>query len=364
MTIFDDLDAASVASTPFSTPTRSGGPVASLSLGKRMRSVDEDDVEELRTSTPVSSAVSLQTDLQPSRASNSLTFAKSLISGKRFKQSQVDAVERFAQATVDERLIMIYIALIGGQGQDDARAVELANWVPSKALETNLQTFGQLIVLSHKIRGYSTSVAAKLLWTLVKSLKWDIPAEVFTNPAATKRLDERVRYHLTQARSNLKKKLLASIASVDKNEHLHIYQLAESVCSGTRMNITIELCGRLAILRAEIELGKDKDFWMRVDARLNSLREKYKTNHPSSLAKAIRKILKNDEACHGPAVDLRAEIRDETVAETVLQVERTIVDSYKVLSVTDNPVPSSSGDVSTSAGGTGTMMAESSASEI
>jgi len=97
------------------------------------------------------------------------------------------------------------------------------------------------------------SVIASLPWNLVKTIKWDIPSEVLTTPAATERLDERVRYDLKQARSCVKK-LLASIAEEDKHNQLHIYQLAKGVCQGTRVNVTIKLCGRLAILHAEIAL--------------------------------------------------------------------------------------------------------------
>lgn len=43
--------------------------------------------------------------------------------------------------------------------------------------------------------------------SIVRSLRWDIPPEIFINPAANARLDDRLRYHLTQARSYLKKKV-------------------------------------------------------------------------------------------------------------------------------------------------------------
>lgn len=81
-------------------------------------------------------------------------------------------------------------------------------------------------MLSPKIRGYRDGVAERLLWaspglesllpnltdlpvmqTITRNLRWDIPDTVYSNPAATAKLDDRIRYHFTQFRSTMKKKV-------------------------------------------------------------------------------------------------------------------------------------------------------------
>ena len=94
MNILDDLDDCLLPS-PTASPTHKS---SSTVLGKRNRSLtvgsdsDENDDDDLSPSpTPAS------TNTRSPLATNSLTFAKSMIAGKRFKQSQVEDIEKFAQ---------------------------------------------------------------------------------------------------------------------------------------------------------------------------------------------------------------------------------------------------------------------------
>lgn len=94
MDIFDDLDdcfdtTPAVSSTP--------GPSPGV-LGKRTRATTDSDTESNEPSSPDSPNVPpvARTVL----TSNSLTFAKTLVAGKRLKQSQVEQIEQFAQVSL------------------------------------------------------------------------------------------------------------------------------------------------------------------------------------------------------------------------------------------------------------------------
>lgn len=96
MNIFDDLDNFTTLSSPESTPPPEPGP--STALGKRPREHDgnDNDTQHADPSVATPESDSLLSMSQPS-SGNVLTFAKSLIARKRFKQSQVDDIERFTQ---------------------------------------------------------------------------------------------------------------------------------------------------------------------------------------------------------------------------------------------------------------------------
>ncbi|KAF8799653.1 hypothetical protein BYT27DRAFT_7263741 [Phlegmacium glaucopus] len=227
-------------------------------------------------------------------SSNIMTFARQYSMQRRLKQAQLQEVMDFIQHPLDERFVMLYVAIIQSRDQQEQRARELAAWVPSSTTET----YARYVLFSPKIKAYKSNVAESCVWTIICNLRWDIPEGVFSNPAATAKLDERIRYHLTQHRSSIKKKVANSVAGADKSDRQHIFALAQAVVANTSVSISIQLCAQLALLRAVYIENKGKEFFAKVDARLVKLRIKYGAE-PAKLARFFRKLLLDDIAAYG-----------------------------------------------------------------
>ncbi|GJF00262.1 hypothetical protein PsYK624_165460 [Phanerochaete sordida] len=327
--IFDSLSDDPPSSPEVPSADHLLSPRAIPALDITMRDADTDDemgesTEQEPQPTPHVPDAAVRTDT----VGNSLTFARTVIASKQLKPAEAGLIEDFARRPLNERLILMYATAIGaGQRQEDEKVSATASWMPSSKLEKNLAAYAKLVTFSHKIRGYRTSVGINIMWTIVKLLRFDIPAYVFVNPVASQHLEDRIRHHLTQARGALKKKLVYASGGKSKAEPAHhIYKLASRVCKGTKLVPTLEMCARLAILRAELLIDGGDDYWKNVDKRLSTFRDKYQGD-TKRLNSAIRRIIRNDTTKYGQDRTLKL---DECVASDgstdaiVLQVEQVI----------------------------------------
>ncbi|EDR00601.1 uncharacterized protein LACBIDRAFT_334076 [Laccaria bicolor S238N-H82] len=208
----------------------------------------------------------------PLANANIVTFARRYGLSKLLKQVQMQELLNFVKCTLDEHFVMLYVAA--------------------------MQTYSCYIMLSPKIRGYRDGVAQRLLWartgvelllpnltdfpvmhTITRNLCWDIPNTVYSNPAATAKLDNRICHHFTQFWSTIKKK------------------------------------------RAEYVTSSGKDFYNKVDKWLAKIRDTY-----PSPGIVTRSVLNHDIESHGHN-NLHIEIlapADTQTDETERVVEHTI----------------------------------------
>ncbi|EDR04322.1 uncharacterized protein LACBIDRAFT_304934 [Laccaria bicolor S238N-H82] len=300
----------------FSSPPPPELPALETPARKHARTDGDDnsETEDFTTSVPAT----------PMPHTNILTFARRYAVEKNLKPAQMQEVLDFVKRPLDERFLMLFVACIQSRDNEASLARALASWVPSSTTETNIQTYSRLVMLSPKLKGYKDSVAEKYLWTITRNLRWDIPDAVFSNPAATGKLTERIRYHLTQNRSTLKKKIAASLVGKTKDEHQHIFTLAQAVVANTSMTVSIQLCARLALLRAEYIDFPGSTFYSKVDARLSTIRTNFRDN-PSKITRFFHEVLNVDVASHGHSnLDIEILASETQPSETKLEVEKTI----------------------------------------
>ncbi|KLO09371.1 hypothetical protein SCHPADRAFT_943705 [Schizopora paradoxa] len=190
-----------------------------------------------------------------SRTERMASFAKRHVQGKRLKTAQATEVTDFAILPLEEQMVVMYTNLVQLRDATMLKGNPLAHWVVSENTETNLQAYARIILLSSSLKSYTTNSCFNLLMGIARKFQWDLPKGIFEVPSAKKKLETRVRYHLTQERSKLLKKISASVGyftksdTFDTSKAIHIYDLAIQVTSKTRMTISRQLLCRLALMR-------------------------------------------------------------------------------------------------------------------
>ncbi|KAF9470071.1 hypothetical protein BDN70DRAFT_89778, partial [Pholiota conissans] len=106
-----------------------------------------------------------------------------------------------------------------------------------------------------------------------------------------------VSYALTQARAKIKKLIRDSIS-----EDANVFSLAQLIVHGTFCRPTVQLCARVALMRAiYTECGGGEKYWNLIDQRLAFIRKTAGCNR--RVVRAFRDILNTDRSTYGAGED-------------------------------------------------------------
>ncbi|KAJ7195189.1 hypothetical protein GGX14DRAFT_575723 [Mycena pura] len=213
-----------------------------------------------------------------------------------------------------------------------AAAAAKPDWKPKddKNLMTNINAYAIAILLSPRLSAYKGDVAKDILMDILEKNPEYIPVGTFKSHAERLKLLAVVGAALTQMRSNIKKAIEASLG-VDKKdhkknplppaEHNNIFELCQVLVKGTQCSVTIELCARVALMRANYD--KTEKMWNKLDAELDRLR-KAANGDVRKLNRAFRRALDNDRNGHGNPADYTLPAESVHVGEVQAVVDSTI----------------------------------------
>ncbi|KAJ6623229.1 hypothetical protein B0H10DRAFT_2213617 [Mycena sp. CBHHK59/15] len=203
----------------------------------------------------------------------------------------------------------------------------------SSHLEKNISNYAVAVLLSSKISAYKGSIPINTLLDILKKFRFDLPAGIENNPADYGKVVAVVQDAFTQLRSKFKKALSASVRTnkADKTiapgpEHQNIFKLTQIFVDGTRCTVTVELCARVALMRAVFLQDSGPKYWDKLDASLASIRSEAKGD-AKKITRAFRHILTKDQNTHG--------VKDYEISDTTVDNFQQEVDDLIDAGATD-----------------------------
>ncbi|KAJ7646106.1 hypothetical protein DFH06DRAFT_1211105 [Mycena polygramma] len=174
----------------------------------------------------------------------------------------------------------------------------------SSALDKNMRRLSYGIMTSTKISSYKGRAATAHLLNMLKKQRYDLPAGIEFVPSDWQRVRSRGEYQLTQCRATLKKFLKASMPDTGASTHANIFTLGQRFVKDTGTVLTVELCARIALMRAQFILYPGDDFWDELDKQLTWMREQAQFDEHKT-AKAFKIVLKEDREKHGKSEEYK-----------------------------------------------------------
>ncbi|KAJ2989836.1 hypothetical protein NUW54_g8658 [Trametes sanguinea] len=222
---------------------------------------------------------------------NFVALAVRIGSAKRLRAEQQRDLELFSTDTLRTQTIKIYAELTSISNKLDKIVHNTPTYQVSESLTKNIYSYALGVVFSSKLGAYKGSVPLNHVLNIIRRFRFDLPTGIEHNPADWGKVVTEVQDVLTQIRSRIKKALRASIKGTLAADHQNIYDLTQDLIARSSCTITIQLCARVALMRAVyIEDSSDR-FWNSVDEFLNRIRTKADTPE-----KLVRKIERNTAA--------------------------------------------------------------------
>lgn len=301
---------------------RSSSPIPELSLGKRTRPAgDPEDGNDTEQDEDLSPPV------QPSSATSSFgnvtAAALRYASKKKLRPEQRDEVEALLLDTALGRQAKLFICVLSLENKVDAFRSASPAFQLSEELKTNISNYGVAVMLSVNISAYKGDIPRNHVLDIIKRYRFDLPPGIEHDYASWEKISQAVSYFLTQSRARVKKLVKESIKS-----NTNIFALAQLIVHGTPCRPTVQLCARVALMRAvHVECAGGEKYWNLIDARLEFIRSRAQTpgtpgTSASKVARAFNQILKEDRATYGTAEDY--EIADTVVDEWQQRVDDVV----------------------------------------
>ncbi|KZT63470.1 hypothetical protein DAEQUDRAFT_741902 [Daedalea quercina L-15889] len=207
-------------------------------------------------------------------------------------------LRRYIEARNEEQQVMISGALLAIQQQLDATA-SVANdlWVLPDRVEMQITKYAIRILLSPDIVSYGKASPLHRLKAIILRKRFGLsPTLEDDDNGKLETVLDYARRCLTQRKSEAKKVITASYKLEDIRSLSEVRALTEGknivelckallkigtkkVPSGTNINVTPQMCARVAFLRSvHFEHGRDDAYWHAVDKELISWREKANYN--------------------------------------------------------------------------------------
>ncbi|KAF9034578.1 hypothetical protein BJ165DRAFT_1409876 [Panaeolus papilionaceus] len=165
-----------------------------------------------------------------------------------------------------------------------------ASFVVTDGLMDNIKSYVVAVLLSPKLSAYKGDVPKDaVIKVLLARGRLHIPPSYDHDANIVNVIHEAIGTELTQARSKLKKVLLASI-----KQRLSIFRVAKQVVDKTQCSVTASLCSKIAFMRAVLLSDKTTKYWNVVDHELEILREEA-GGTAAGISHAFRKYLKLDK---------------------------------------------------------------------
>ncbi|KAJ7488708.1 hypothetical protein B0H11DRAFT_1070290 [Mycena galericulata] len=186
---------------------------------------------------------------------------------------------------------------------DALQPAESVYHIPMK-LQGKIDMLSFLVLVDPTVPAYLTKevLLKRVQAHLEKNPTWGWTAEVKGDKSKTKQLIKRIRSKLTHGRSDIKTLLEKSIGTVDedkvRHDHKDLYALtAQIVALGSRLTpdikVSLDLCVRVAVLRAKVQKYPGPDFWTKVDDSLARTRLQ-KNNDPDRISEVFARFYEAD----------------------------------------------------------------------
>ncbi|KAK1221491.1 hypothetical protein PQX77_015697 [Marasmius sp. AFHP31] len=253
-------------------------------------------------------------DHQVARSRNLVERITRYATRKRLRPDQVSEVEKFVHEEEAVQRAKLYVEALATQNLVDNIITQQPAYTVSKDLKKNIDSYAWAIILSTTIRTYKGSGPVEHLSTILKRLRFDMPAGIEHNPANWEKVTNAVESALTQVRSTIKKAIRASVTqpAVKKKdgkkttEHeplapaksQNILELTQHLVTKTQLTPSAALCARIAFMRAIWFKDSSETFWDTLD---NSLVQIYKKadDDEKKVRKAFEACLNKDRRTYG-----------------------------------------------------------------
>ncbi|KAJ7115667.1 hypothetical protein C8R44DRAFT_739423 [Mycena epipterygia] len=245
----------------------------------------------------------------------------------RLKPDSKEELLRFAEASPVEQGIWLAARLLSQQERlDTLQPAESVYHIPTK-LQGKLDKTAFLVIVDHTVPAYLVKdiLVKRVQAHLEKHPSWGWTPEVKGDKSKTKVLVQRIRNKLTHSRNEIKSLLEKSIGEVNeagvRTGHTNVYDLSRQIIAlGSRVapdaKVSLDLCVRVAFLRAKVQENPGSDFWTCVDTYLEKVRvsKNYQAERISEVFSFIYEadLLKFDGKLSAAELAALNEIRPDT----------------------------------------------------
>jgi len=299
----------------------SSSPPPETVLGKRTRPDDNSAVDadtELDEQGP-----STLIRQPPPSISNVTAATLRFASKKKLRPEQRDELDVFLLDTALGRQVKLFVCVLALENKLDTIRSAAPPYKLSEELKTNINNYGVAVMLSVNISAYKGDIPRNHVLDILKRFRFDLPVGIEHDYANWEKIATYVGYSLTQSRARVKKAIKDSIAT-----KTNIFSLAQIIVHSTPCRVTVQLCARVALMRAvQVECNGNDKYWNLIDARLQFIRDKAGFS-ASKIAKAFKKVLQADRAEYGAEEDY--EIGDNVADDWQQRVDNVVAGTAEV----------------------------------
>lgn len=217
---------------------------------------------------------------------------------KKLRAEQRDELEGFLQETALGRQAKLFVSVLSVENKIDAFRSATPPYQVSDELKTNINNYALAVLLSANISAYKGDIPRNHILNILKKYRFDLPTGIEHDYANWEKITTFVSYSLTQSRARVKKLIRDSIT-----QNNNIFALAQVIVHGTPCRPTVQLCSRVALMRAiHQECNGGEKYWNLIDQRLTLVR-KLAGSDTVKAARAFRGILKTDRDTYGAGED-------------------------------------------------------------
>ncbi|KAH7905229.1 hypothetical protein BJ138DRAFT_1118660 [Hygrophoropsis aurantiaca] len=250
-----------------------------------------------------------------------LAYTKRYATKQKLKPEQIAEAEAFDPP--NECQIKLFITLQAIENRLEKIVTTAPPFTISAELKANIDTYAVAVLNSSKISSYKGEVATEHILTLLKKNRFDLPPGIECNAAQWEKVVVYTGESLTQTRSRLKKLLVASLKDKSPAESSNLFEVAQDFVAGTRSQVTIGLCARIALMRAVYLKTPGALFWDAVDARMEFICNA-SAGDPAKVARAFKKYLNEDRKTYSAQCEFDIGDGDSGVDAVQQEVDDTI----------------------------------------
>ncbi|KAJ6452961.1 hypothetical protein C8R45DRAFT_1193379 [Mycena sanguinolenta] len=215
-----------------------------------------------------------------------------VVEAKRLRIDQASAVYAIASDRTPVRHAKLSAQLFGLENQLNQVLPAQAGWTPTASFETNTAATTLAILLSSKTNVYKGDGPTKILMKIILLKGWDVTEAALKNKHSRKLVKGRAQYHRTQARSKIKKPI---VAGLKPSGILNILDLTSIIASkGDDVVVNEVLCARVALMRAVYVEHPDDTFWDFLDLRIENI-SKAAAGDSGKIVRAFHHVLTVDQ---------------------------------------------------------------------
>ncbi|EIN14383.1 hypothetical protein PUNSTDRAFT_41614 [Punctularia strigosozonata HHB-11173 SS5] len=238
-------------------------------------------------------------------------WARKLAQSSRLTPEQADRVVSFSRMVSLQRDIELLVWIMEVGNEQERMVISQPPFEVPADTDKNIEKYALCVFASAKILSFKGAVPSRHVEDMIKRHRFGLPPRIEKNAAAWAKVLDRITYHLTQLRAAIKKAIVASVmvSEVDNNgakrlverppaQQQTLYNLTKTIL-GDDLSVTAAFSSRVAVMRAVyLEGGESRQYWDRVDKRLEWLRTNAKGD-AKRLQRALKAIVQDDQKAHG-----------------------------------------------------------------